>query len=483
MPFAQLVIGSPGSGKSTYCNGLSHFLPLLSRPCSIINLDPANDSLPYPCAIDINHLISVRDVMAELHLGPNAAMLYCIEYLETNLDWLIDRLGDVMSHQRQGRLVHTEPTSHDTATTTTTTTTTTTHTTIDPVPAGSEYLVFDLPGQVELSTNHPSLRRILGVLEKQLQLRFVAVHMTDATHITDPSRYVSLLLLALRAMLALELPHVNVLSKVDLLGQHSRSIGGLDPVARRPGQEGDDDDGSDAGTTGMQGGLSGDLAFNLDFYTQVQDLSYLYDLLLRPSSSGSRRRRGPSSDDNDDDDDEEEEPPLRRDARFAELNRTICELVEDFGLVQFETLAVEDRRSMFRLLQVLDKAVGYVYVGQGEEPFPDDDDDDGGEGDEERGGRYESGSAAATAGLALWKQGASARALFSTADRGDPLGWGDALEVQERYVDHRHLYDAHERKRDDEARDKLWERRVWDEVNKVSRQSSSSHDNKGQQPQ
>lgn len=55
------------------------------------------------------------------------------------------------------------------------------------------------------------------LMERAPQL--VAVHLTDATHITDASRYVSLLLLSLRAMLALELPHINVLSKVDLLGE------------------------------------------------------------------------------------------------------------------------------------------------------------------------------------------------------------------------------------------------------------------------
>ena len=47
--------------------------------------------------------------------------------------------------------------------------------------------------------------------------------MSDATHITDPARYVALLVLALRAMLMLELPHVNVLSKFDLLDEEQQS--------------------------------------------------------------------------------------------------------------------------------------------------------------------------------------------------------------------------------------------------------------------
>jgi hypothetical protein len=50
--------------------------------------------------------------------------------------------------------------------------------------------------------------------------------MADASHITDASRYVALLLLSLRAMLSLELPHINVLSKVDLLGEAVGKGGG-----------------------------------------------------------------------------------------------------------------------------------------------------------------------------------------------------------------------------------------------------------------
>lgn len=72
---------------------------------------------------------------------------------------------------------------------------------------------------MELSTNHGSLRRIVERIgkEKEGGVRLVAVHLIDASHITDASRYVALVLLSLRAMLTLELPHVNVLSKVDLL--------------------------------------------------------------------------------------------------------------------------------------------------------------------------------------------------------------------------------------------------------------------------
>lgn len=51
--------------------------------------------------------------------------------------------------------------------------------------------------------------------------------------------------------------------------------------------------------------------------------------------------------------------------RLAGMSRVLGEVVEDYGLVSFETLAVEDQGSMLHLVQVLDKAIGYVAAGDG----------------------------------------------------------------------------------------------------------------------
>lgn len=126
MPFGEVVCGSPGSGKSTYCYGKYQLFTALNRPIAVVNLDPANENIPYPCAIDIASLITVEDVMEEHGLGPNGGMLYCMEYLEANYDWLQDRLKEL----------------------------------------GDVYILFDLPGQVELSTNHDSVKNIIKRLTK-----------------------------------------------------------------------------------------------------------------------------------------------------------------------------------------------------------------------------------------------------------------------------------------------------------------------------
>lgn len=104
-----------------------------------MNLDPANENVPYTADLDITELIRLEDVMEEFGLGPNGAMIYCLEYLEANVDWLLQGLKSLREVQQE-----------DGGT----------------VGGGADYFVFDMPGQVELSTNHDSLRNIVKHLEK-----------------------------------------------------------------------------------------------------------------------------------------------------------------------------------------------------------------------------------------------------------------------------------------------------------------------------
>lgn len=88
MPFGVLLIGPPGSGKSTCCHGLSLFLRACRREVCLVNLDPAVESLPFACDVDIRNLVSLAAVQRELTLGPNGGLAYCFDYLEKNKDWL-----------------------------------------------------------------------------------------------------------------------------------------------------------------------------------------------------------------------------------------------------------------------------------------------------------------------------------------------------------------------------------------------------------
>jgi len=42
-----VILGAPGTGKTTFCKALSEFLTQLDRKHAIVNLDPANDNMEY----------------------------------------------------------------------------------------------------------------------------------------------------------------------------------------------------------------------------------------------------------------------------------------------------------------------------------------------------------------------------------------------------------------------------------------------------
>lgn len=60
--FGQVVVGPPGSGKTTYCLGMYQYLKAIGRDAAVINLDPANhgEGLLYSAAVDIGELVSLE---------------------------------------------------------------------------------------------------------------------------------------------------------------------------------------------------------------------------------------------------------------------------------------------------------------------------------------------------------------------------------------------------------------------------------------
>eukprot|EP00168_Porphyra_purpurea_P017187 TRINITY_DN5838_c0_g1_i2.p2 TRINITY_DN5838_c0_g1~~TRINITY_DN5838_c0_g1_i2.p2 ORF type:complete len:143 (-),score=49.12 TRINITY_DN5838_c0_g1_i2:609-1037(-) len=122
--YAQLVLGPPGSGKTTYCKGMAEFLRGLGRDVVIINLDPAALTTPYPANIDVATLVSTPEVAVAHGLGPNGSLIYAFEYLAANTDWLVAALR----------------------------------------PHQGKYWLFDMPGQVELSTHNDAIRGLLAAL-------------------------------------------------------------------------------------------------------------------------------------------------------------------------------------------------------------------------------------------------------------------------------------------------------------------------------
>lgn len=67
---------------------MHQFLSAIGRKSSIVNLDPANERTNYPCAIDIRSLITLDEIMQDEELGPNGGVLWALEELESQWEWL-----------------------------------------------------------------------------------------------------------------------------------------------------------------------------------------------------------------------------------------------------------------------------------------------------------------------------------------------------------------------------------------------------------
>mmetsp|Transcript_19892 Transcript_19892/g.49005 ORF Transcript_19892/g.49005 Transcript_19892/m.49005 type:complete len:219 (+) Transcript_19892:21-677(+) len=90
------------------------------------------------------------------------------------------------------------------------------------------YVVFDCPGQIELFSHVPVMRSMVTELQR-MDFAIAAVYLLDAQFMGEPSKYMSGVLTCLSCMTALELPHINVLSKLDLLASKRVVERYLDP--------------------------------------------------------------------------------------------------------------------------------------------------------------------------------------------------------------------------------------------------------------
>ena len=266
MRYGQLVIGGAAAGKTTYCRGLCQLLSQLKRKFVVVNLDAGNAADWADQTIDVRELVKVEEVGETENLGPNGSLLFCMEQVLVDFSWLEEKINSF---------------SQDT------------------------YVIIDCPGQIELFTHSDVLAKLTDLLRKRLTLNLVCVNLVDCILICNKFNYLSSLLASLASMVQLELPHINVLSKLDLLRNLSDNLD--TSLSLRS-----------ALTAGGEG--CGDLR----------------QLLCSEKRSDNRQER-----------------------EFDKLATNLAELIDDYGLVGFQPLAVEDKELMIRLLAICDKSNGF----------------------------------------------------------------------------------------------------------------------------
>ncbi|XP_042721627.1 GPN-loop GTPase 3 isoform X1 [Lagopus leucura] len=279
--YAQLVMGPAGSGKvrrvgqaeggggvrmatsgrlqrvralqSTYCSTMLQHCEALGRAVQVVNLDPAAEFFSYPVMADIRELIEVDDVMEDdsLRFGPNGGLVFCMEYFANNFNWLEESLGHVED----------------------------------------DYILFDCPGQIELYTHLPVMKQLVEQLQ-QWEFRVCGVFLVDSQFMVESFKFISGILAALSAMISLEIPQINIMTKMDLLSKKAKKEieKYLDP----------------------------------DMYSMIEDST---DIL--------------------------------KSKMFKKLTKSICGLIDDYGMVRFLPFDRSDEESINIVLQHIDTTIQY----------------------------------------------------------------------------------------------------------------------------
>ncbi len=114
--------------------------------------------------------------MEEFGYGPNGGLVYCMEFLFHNSDWLKEELDEF---------------------------------------GEDEYIMLDCPGQIELYSHLPIMHNLAHLLV-MWGYRVCSVYLLDALFVLEPTKFISGCMLSLSCMLQLEVPHINVVTKCDI---------------------------------------------------------------------------------------------------------------------------------------------------------------------------------------------------------------------------------------------------------------------------
>ena len=247
--FAQVLVGPAGAGKSTYIKRVSDHYATIKRTVHCVNLDPAAEYLPYEPDIDIREAVSVSEVMKRYKLGPNGALVCCLEIVAQGRgEWFDDVIGE---HEY-------------------------------------DYLLIDFPGQIEIYSHLEVLNHFMEMLRVK-GYNVLVVYCMDSQFMSDPAKFLSGSLVALSTMTRLQLPHINILTKCDLLTDESME--------------------------------------KLDWYTEMD----AYALAEQ----------------------------VREGTGLVKLTDAICELMEQYRLVQWRTFNIRDEEGVGVLLGEIDMILQY----------------------------------------------------------------------------------------------------------------------------
>ena len=170
-----IVLGMAGSGKTTFVEKLEEAIANKDKESYIINLDPAVMDTLYEPNLDIRDTVKYKEVMTSNNLGPNGAILTCLNLFSTNIDKVISIL---------------EP------------------------KKDLDFIVIDTPGQLEVFSWSASGKLISDSFS--LLYPSILIYIIDMPRCNNPNTFSSNMLYALSIMYKMKLPLLIAFNKSDL---------------------------------------------------------------------------------------------------------------------------------------------------------------------------------------------------------------------------------------------------------------------------
>jgi GPN-loop GTPase len=172
--FFNYFVGTAGAGKSLLTAALSEHLRKQEIAVATVNLDPGVVWLPYSPDVDARDYVNYDHVMRDFNLGPNGALVACIDLLISSIDSIRSEIEGL------------EP----------------------------DYVIADTPGQLELFAFRATGNHLITSLgDGNSAISFVS----DPNLARQASSLVSMLLLSASVQYRFLKPQLNVLAKSDLL--------------------------------------------------------------------------------------------------------------------------------------------------------------------------------------------------------------------------------------------------------------------------
>jgi GTPase SAR1 family protein len=197
--------------------------------------------------------------MLKKKLGPNGALVYCMEYLLEHIEWLEEQTESF---------------------------------------AENSYFLFDCPGQLELYSHYDIMTNIINALKRR-GFSLCSVFCLDCTFLQEQSKFISGNVLSLATMIQMELPHLTIMTKCDLISKTK-------------------------------------------LYNKIEDGIETGDLIKELS------------------------PMMGK--KMSKLNNVLINFVENYSLVQFNTLNLNDEESISAVLYNADNVLQYF---ESQEPRED----------------------------------------------------------------------------------------------------------------